>query len=93
MTNDEPRLLSRAKAATYCGITRTAFSKWVKAGVMPQTLSGTRRWDKNAIDARLDEISGLASADAQQEDDFEKWSNEREARKTQRAGKGKKDPR
>ena len=41
---------------------------------MPQAIPGTRKWDKRAIDAKLDEISGLA-ANAN-EDPYEKWMRE-----------------
>lgn len=67
-----PRLLSRRQAAEYCGIAESTFSMWVASHKMPAAIFGTRRWDKAAIDAKLDEISGLSVND-NQEDEFDRW--------------------
>lgn len=69
---DEPRLLSRKQAAAYLGIAESTFSMWVATHKMPPAIPGTRKWDGRAIDARLDEISGLDTGD-NAEDEFEKW--------------------
>ncbi|PZP60056.1 MAG: hypothetical protein DI604_31565 [Delftia acidovorans] len=84
-----PRLLSRRQAAEYCGIAESTFSMWVAGHKMPAAIFGTRRWDKAAIDAKLDEISGLAAnGDVPAETDLQKWKRERDARKAQRANEG-----
>lgn len=70
----EIRLLSRKRAAAYCGIAEYTFSMWVADHKMPAAIFGTRRWDKSAIDAKLDEISGLKPDS--QEDPFVKWERE-----------------
>jgi hypothetical protein len=79
----EPRLLSGADAAAYCGITPATFSKWVAAGNMPKPLPGTRRWDRKAIDLALDKLSGIEASppDQEDEDPLEKWMREDAARK------------
>lgn len=69
--DNEPRLIGRREAAAYCGITPTCFSMWVASHKMPPAIPGTRKWDKKAIDARLDEISGLGAND--NEDAFDRW--------------------
>lgn len=69
-----PRLIGRKEAAAYCGISPTTFSMWVASHKMPPAVPGTRKWDKRAIDAKLDEISGLAR-DAG-EDAFDRWERE-----------------
>lgn len=69
---DGPRLIGRKEAAAYCGIGESTFSLWVKNHKMPKPVPGTRKWDKKAIDARLDEISGLAAPSAT-EDPFDAW--------------------
>lgn len=74
MTDNGPRLIGRKEAATYCGVAPSTFSLWVAAGKMPTAVQGTRRWDKAAIDAKLDEISGLAVAS--NEDPYQKWMRE-----------------
>jgi hypothetical protein len=86
--DNSPRLIGRQEAAAYCGITPTAFSLWVRTNIMPPAIPGTRKWDKKAIDAKLDEISGLVANDNNTVDEFEKWSQERDARKAKRAREG-----
>jgi excisionase family DNA binding protein len=71
---DQPRLIGRKEAAAYLGIAETTFSMWVSSHKMPAPVAGTRRWDKKAIDARLDELSGLSVKDS--EDPYEKWMRE-----------------
>lgn len=74
---DAPRLIGRQEAAAYCGISPTCFSMWVSTHKMPPPIPGTRKWDKRAIDAKLDAISGLAPS--AQEDEFGKWEREKKA--------------
>jgi excisionase family DNA binding protein len=72
--SEPPRLIGRKEAAAYLGIAESTFSMWVATHKMPPTIPGTRKWDRRAIDARLDEISGLdAGTD---EDPYEKWMRE-----------------
>lgn len=71
----EPRLLSREGAATYAGCeSLSTFSDWVRRGILPGPVPGTHRWDRRAIDAALDRLSGLA--DAKPLDDYERWKQE-----------------
>ena len=53
------RLLSRHRAASYCCLSVSGFSEWVKSGRLPPPLPGTSRWDLKAIDRALDGLSGL----------------------------------
>ncbi|MBY2913763.1 helix-turn-helix transcriptional regulator [Rhizobium leguminosarum] len=78
----EPRLISRKDAAAYCGIGESTFSLWVANHKMPPAIAGTRKWDKRAIDARLDEISGIAIEE--NEDDFDRMQRESDARRAKR---------
>ncbi len=71
---DAPRLIGRKEAAAHCGISPTTFSMWVASHKMPPAIPGTRKWDRKAIDAKLDEISGLVGND--NEDVFDKWERE-----------------
>ncbi|MGO7750511.1 helix-turn-helix transcriptional regulator [Rhizobium ruizarguesonis] len=70
----EPRLIGRKEAGNYLGIAESTFSLWVSTHKMPPCIPGTRKWDKRAIDARLDEIGGLSVND--KEDPYEKWMRE-----------------
>ena len=54
-----PRLLTREQAAAYSGLSVHGFSEWVKAGKLPGPIRGTARWDRKAIDAAIDQASGL----------------------------------
>ncbi|WP_391564525.1 helix-turn-helix transcriptional regulator [Sinorhizobium meliloti] len=72
--NDSPRLIGRKEAAEYCGISPTCFSMWVASHKMPPAIPGTRKWDKRAIDAKLDEISGLTTTEP--DDAYVKWVRE-----------------
>lgn len=83
--NPEPRLITQKQAAAYCGVSAPTFAKWVLVGSMPPALSVMKRWDKKAIDAHLDKISGLEVSDTQ-EDPFEKWKRERDARQARELG-------
>lgn len=71
---DTPRTLSRQQAAEYLGLTPAGFDVWVRKGILPPPIAGTRRWDRKAIDAALDKSSGLA--EQSDEDPFEKWKRE-----------------
>lgn len=80
---DGPRLLGRKEAAAYCGIAESTFSMWVSNHKIPPAVPGTRKWDKRAIDAKLDEISGLGGPppDAP-ETDFQRWKRERDKKRS-----------
>lgn len=54
----KPRLVTRAEAARFCGVSPSCFSNWVQRDIMPASLAGTRRWDLRAIEQRLDEMNG-----------------------------------
>ena len=67
-----PRGLTRVQAAVYCGCeTPTAFSDWVRRGIVPGPMTGTNRWDRRAIDRALDRRSGLGAEVASS---FEEWA-------------------
>ena len=71
------RLLTRAQAATYCGLSPSGFSEWVANGKMPGPLRRTARWDLRAIDAALDDASGLPKLLNAQYDIFDTWKRGR----------------
>jgi predicted DNA-binding transcriptional regulator AlpA len=66
----ESRLLTKIEAIAYCGsVSVSTFDRYVRNGLLPQKIIGTQAlWDRKAIDARLDRISGLASHAATLED-------------------------
>jgi predicted DNA-binding transcriptional regulator AlpA len=76
-----PRLLTRDQAAAYCGLSVYGFSQWVKTGRLPGPIRGTMRWDRKAIDAALDQASGLQAT--LQPSPLEEWKSRRRAREPQ----------
>lgn len=62
------RLMTKAEAAAHCGLKSSAFSDWIKAGRIPGPIAGTRRWDRVALDAALDKLSGLRPTKSDQSD-------------------------
>lgn len=79
----EARCLTATEAATYCGLTASGFRTWVARGTLPPPLPRTRRWDRHAIDAALDRMSGLAKDEPTGETDYDRWKRAREARRGQ----------
>ncbi|ALJ98252.1 excisionase [Brucella phage BiPBO1] len=87
--SDQPRMISKMEAAQYCGLTPSGFSSWVRRGVLPTSVPGTNRWDRKAIDARLDRISGL-QIQTNDDNDFDEMEAVIDARLAQRRTQGKK---
>jgi hypothetical protein len=65
---------------------------WVAAGMMPKAVPGTRKWDRLAIDAKIDEASGANRA-AANDNGLGEWRRKRDARKAQRADEDPAHPR
>ncbi len=66
------RLLTKQEAANHCGLSKRGFANWVAKGLVPPAIPGTTRWDQKALDCALDRLSGLASAQSD-DDPFEQW--------------------
>jgi hypothetical protein len=84
MSNDNiaPRGLSREAAAAYCGCeTLSAFDSWVRKGIVPGAIPGTRIWDRKSIDYHLDVASSLflkkAQANDNKPDPLKEWQAKR----------------
>jgi len=77
-----PRLLTREQAAAYCGLSVHGFSEWVKSGKLPGPIRGTLRWDRKAIDAAIDQASGLNPSIGTTA--YDEWKALRDARSSQR---------
>jgi predicted DNA-binding transcriptional regulator AlpA len=54
------KCLDRRAAAAHLGISPSTFDGWVRSGLLPPPLPGTRRWYVRALDAALDRAAGLA---------------------------------
>lgn len=42
--------LTRPQAAALCGLTPAGFDVWVRKGIVPPTITGTRRWSRVAVE-------------------------------------------
>ena len=60
MTAPPSRLMSRGELMDYLSVGSTTLHRLVKDGKIPPPLPGLKRWDRHAVDAALDRISGIA---------------------------------
>jgi hypothetical protein len=76
----QPRGMTKKTAAAYCGCgSLAAFDDWVRRGILPGPIPGTHRWDRKAIDLKLDLASGLQSGTASASA-LEEWRAKKNAR-------------
>jgi len=54
-----PRCITLKEAAAYVGLRPRSYIAAARRGVYPDAIPGTRRYDRNAIDAKLDAASGI----------------------------------
>lgn len=81
-----PRGLTREEAAAYCGCgSVSTFDGWMRKGIVPGPIPGTKRWDRKAIDLALDRASSLPSAplapannEAEAAEAFDQWLTEQQ---------------
>jgi excisionase family DNA binding protein len=76
----ENRLMRRLEVAAYLGIGSSTLYRWIDDGLVPGPIQGTERWDRTAIDAALDKLSGLKNG--AHHDDFaarrDRWKKDRQ---------------
>lgn len=75
-----PPILTRPQAAALCQLTPSGFDSWVRRGVVPGPIRGTKRWSRDAI---LRAVDGDRHVDVEL-DPFEQWEADR-ARKVKGA--------
>ena len=51
--------MSREALSRYLDVSTSQIDEMRKNGTLPEYLSGTKRFDRVAVDRRLDELSGL----------------------------------
>jgi hypothetical protein len=72
------RGMTASEAAAYAGCrTVGAFRGWVRRGIMPCPIPGTRRYDRRAIDLALDRLSQIASQSVEPSA-YEAWKRHNE---------------
>lgn len=68
-SNDNyPPILKRAEAASMCSLTPAGFDVWVRKGIVPPAIAGTRRWSRDAILRALNGSTPRANLDP-----YEQW--------------------
>jgi len=76
----QPRGMTKKPAAAYCGCgSLAAFDDWVRRGILRGPIPGTHRWDRKAIDMKLDLASGLR-AGTTPETALQEWRAKKNAR-------------
>lgn len=74
MTQLIPRGMSKEAAAEYAGADNlSTFSSWIQRGIMPGPIPGTHKWDRKAIDAALDRLSGLQPTIGAELSPYDQW--------------------
>jgi len=71
-----PLVLTRFEAAEMCRISVGTFDDWVRKGILPRPIPGTRRWSRTAIERALSGEVVAAPAEAQSSP-FEEWKRRR----------------
>jgi hypothetical protein len=57
-----PLAITREQAADMAGISMSTFDSWVRKGILPKSINGTRRWSRTAIERALaGEAVGVAA--------------------------------
>lgn len=49
-----PLALTRPEAAALCGVCPSTFDSWVRKGIIPGPIRGTRRWSRTALTRAVD---------------------------------------
>lgn len=80
-----PLILTRQEAADLLGISTSTFDKWVRKGVAPAALSGTRRWSRAALERAMGGDTSAPKAINMNDPEavYEAWKEEN-ARQAQR---------
>jgi hypothetical protein len=65
-------VLRRSEAAKMCRISLQTFDTWVRKGILPGPIAGTRRWSRRAIERRLEGRVATESA-TEKLSPFEQW--------------------
>lgn len=81
----EPRGMSKGQAAAYAGCeTLSAFNNWIRRGIMPRPIPGTHKWDRKAIDAALDRLSGIQPKIESKVSPYDAWKASQNASAAER---------
>jgi hypothetical protein len=68
--------LTRTQSAALCGLTPSGFDGWVRRGIVPPPIMGTRRWSRVQLERALAGQSWVPPDQAEEEDPMERWERE-----------------
>jgi predicted DNA-binding transcriptional regulator AlpA len=72
-----PLTLTRREAARLCGISVQTFDAWIRKGILPPPITGTRRWSRIAVERYLTGDALRSPAD-RLSSPYEQWKRERD---------------
>ena len=71
-SNDVSLVVTRREAAKMCNISVQTFDVWVRKGILPPPIAGTRRWSRVAIERAL--AGDIRTSSAEHEPSaYEQW--------------------
>lgn len=70
----KPLTITRTEASTMCGLTPSGFDVWVRKGIVPGPVAGTRRWSVAALEHALNGMPEAGGSDA--DAIFARWLRE-----------------
>lgn len=68
--------LTRTQAAELCGIGTTTFDSWIRRGVVPPPIAGTKRWSRVQLERALAGQSWVPPDQVEEEDPYLKWKRD-----------------
>lgn len=74
--DNSPLVLTRPEAAALCRISAATFDSWVRRGVVPKPIVGTRRWSRVAIERALCGDHSVPAATNDNLSPFEAWKRQ-----------------
>lgn len=69
-----PLTITRSEAAALCHLSPRGFDVWVRKGIVPGPVAGTRRWSRSAIEHALNRT---ATNDDDPEAAYRRWKESR----------------
>lgn len=74
MTDADHLAITRDQAAELCGLSPAGFDVWVRKGIVPGPVKGTRRWSRAALERAL---GGEVAANDDAETAYRRWKESR----------------
>lgn len=66
------------EAAEMCGLTVSTFYNWVRRGLMPRPITGTRKYSAAAVRMCASQYGGLGNQNIEADKPLDRWREERD---------------